>query len=185
MLVVLEYLPLALFFIFYLVGDIFIATGVLMVGTVIQLIGLKFMREPITPRHWIICCLVLIFGTVTLFLRDDWFIKIKVTVIYLAIAAFLLGAMWWQKRSPLESILGQEIKLPHFAWVRLTYAWVIFCISLAVVNLYIAETMSLDAWVNFKVFGTLAATIVFTVLCGAYIFKHHTDTDKDTPEIDN
>ena len=76
MLLVLEYLPIVLFFIFYLLGDIFIATGVLMLGTVLQIIGMKFMREPVTARHWIIMWAVLIFGSITLFLHDEWFVKI-------------------------------------------------------------------------------------------------------------
>lgn len=184
MLFVLEYIPIALFFIFYLLGDIFLATAVLMLGTVLQVIGLKFMREIITPRHWIVLAVVLIFGAITLLLRDEWFIKIKVSVIYVMIALFLLIGQWWKKRSPLQLLLGDEIKLPEFAWQRLTYAWVGFTLALAVVNIYIAETMSLDAWVNFKVFGILAATLVFTVITGAYMFKHHTDTDKDAKDLD-
>ncbi|CAI8159176.1 MAG: putative intracellular septation protein A [Pseudidiomarina mangrovi] len=184
MLFVLEYIPIALFFIFYLLGDIFLATAVLMLGTVLQIIGLKFMREIITPRHWIVLALVLIFGAITLLLRDEWFIKIKVSVIYVMIAGFLLVGQMWKKRSPLQLLLGDEIKLPDFAWQRLTYAWVVFTLSLAAVNLYISETMSLDAWVNFKVFGILAATLVFTVFTGAYMFKHHTDTDKDAKDLE-
>ncbi|WP_127346438.1 inner membrane-spanning protein YciB [Pseudidiomarina mangrovi] len=184
MLFVLEYIPIALFFIFYLLGDIFLATAVLMLGTVLQIIGLKFMREIITPRHWIVLAVVLIFGAITLLLRDEWFIKIKVSVIYVMIAGFLLVGQMWKKRSPLQLLLGDEIKLPDFAWQRLTYAWVVFTLSLAAVNLYISETMSLDAWVNFKVFGILAATLVFTVFTGAYMFKHHTDTDKDAKDLE-
>lgn len=184
MLFVLEYIPIALFFIFYLMGDIFLATAVLMLGTVLQIIGMKFMRELITPRHWIVLTVVLIFGAITLLLRDEWFIKIKVSVIYVMIAVFLLVGQWWKKRSPLQLLLGDEIQLPDFAWQRLTYAWVVFTLTLAAVNIYISETMSLDAWVNFKVFGILAATLVFTVITGAYMFKHHTDTDKDAKEID-
>ncbi len=183
MLLVLEYLPLVLFFVFYLLGDIFLATGVLMVGTLMQIIGMRFMREPITMRHWIVLWAVMIFGAITLFLQDEWFVKIKVTVIYVAIAAFLLGGLWWKKKSPLQSLLGDEINLPPFAWRRLTYAWVVFTLALAGVNLYIIEFMDLDAWVNFKVFGTLGATIVFSVFSGAYMFKHHTDREKDAEEI--
>lgn len=184
MLFILEYIPIALFFIFYLLGDIFLATAVLMLGTVLQIIGLKFMRELITPRHWIVLTVVLVFGAITLLLRDEWFIKIKVSVIYVMIALFLLVGQWWKKSSPLQLLLGNEIQLPDFAWQRLTYAWVGFTLALAAVNIYISETMSLDAWVNFKVFGILAATLVFTVITGAYMFKHHTDRDKDAKDID-
>jgi len=81
-------------------------------------------------------------------------------------------------------MLDSEINLPPFAWRRLTYAWVVFSLSLAIINVYIAEMMSLDAWVNFKVFGTLGATLIFSVFSGAYMFKHHTDREKDAEEIE-
>ncbi|PWW11153.1 MULTISPECIES: inner membrane-spanning protein YciB [Pseudidiomarina] len=184
MLLVLEYLPIVIFFIAYLLGDIFLATAALMVATLLQVVIMKLLREPVTTRHWIVMWAVLLFGGVTLFLNDDWFVKIKVTVIYIAIALFLLIGTWWNKLSPLQAMLGSEIQLPHFAWIRLTYAWVVFSLSLAVINLYIIETMSLDAWVNFKVFGILGATLVFSIGSGAYMFKHHTDREKDTKEID-
>lgn len=184
MLLFLEYLPLALFFLFYLMGDIFLATGVLMLGTVLQITALKFMKEIITPRHWIILWVVLVFGTITLLLHDEWFIKLKVSVIYVAIAAFLLGGLWWKKRSPLQAFLGEEINLPDFAWRRLTYVWVGFAIAVALVNLYIAQYWSLDAWVNFKVFGIIGATLVLSIFTGGYMFKHHTDRDKDAEEIE-
>lgn len=185
MLLLIEYVPIIAFFLVYIFGDIFLATAVLMAGTVLQLVALKLCRELITPRHWIILVVVLLFGAITLLLRDEWFLKIKVSVIYVAIALFLLIGMWWKKRSPLQSMLSEEIKLPHFAWQRLTYAWVVFSLALAAINLYISAFMSLDMWVNFKVFGILAATLLFSIGSGAYMFKHHTDTEKDSPDINS
>lgn len=88
MLLVLEYLPIVIFFIAYLLGDIFLATAALMVATLLQVVIMKLLREPVTTRHWIVMWAVLLFGGVTLFLNDDWFVKIKVTVIYIAIALF-------------------------------------------------------------------------------------------------
>lgn len=183
MVLLLEYLPIILFFIFYKMADIYVATGVLMAATVLQLVGLRLLREPLTPRHWVILGVVLVFGAVTLVLRDDWFIKIKVSIVYVAIALMLAGGLILRNKSPLQSMFGQEIQLPEFAWRKLTYAWVIFSLAMAALNLYIAESWSQEAWVNFKVFGTLALTLIFTVFTGAYMFKHHTDREKDTEQL--
>lgn len=172
MALILEYLPIIAFFVFYKLADIYVATGVLMAGTVLQLIGLKLLKHPLTTRHWIILAVVMVFGGVTLLLRDDWFIKLKVSIVYLAIAVMLLGGLLWKKRSPLQAMLGKDIQLPAQAWKRLTYAWVIFCAALAALNLYIAEFWSQEAWVNFKVFGILGITLVFTIGTGVYMYRH-------------
>ena len=172
MALVLEYLPIIAFFVFYKLADIYVATGVLMAGTVLQILGLKLLKQPVTNRHWIILGVVMVFGAVTLFLRDDWFIKLNVSVVYVAIAALLLGGLLWKKRSPLQAMMGKDIKLPEHAWNKLTYAWIIFCGALAALNLYIAEYWSQEAWVNFKVFGILGITLVFTIGTGVYMYRH-------------
>ncbi|MCA1767064.1 MAG: septation protein IspZ [Idiomarina sp.] len=172
MALLLEYLPIIAFFVFYKMADIYVATGVLMVGTVVQLLGLKLLKQPLTTRHWIILAVVMLFGAVTLLLRDDWFIKMKVSVVYVAIALLLFGGLVWKKRSPIQSMMGKDIKLPDFAWLRLTYAWIVFCLALAVLNLYIAEFWTQEAWVNFKVFGILGITLVFTIGTGVYMYRH-------------
>lgn len=183
MVLLLEYIPIVLFFVVYKMADIYVATAVLMAATVVQMLGLKLLKEPLTARHWIILGVVLVFGAITLFLRDDWFIKLKVSIIYVGIALLLFGGLVWRKRSPLQAMLGNEIQLPDFAWKRLTYAWIVFSLALAAVNLYVAEFWSQEAWVNFKVFGILAITLIFTVFTGAYMFKHHTDREKDTEQL--
>ncbi|MCK7459904.1 septation protein IspZ [Idiomarina aminovorans] len=177
MALLLEYLPIIAFFVFYKMVDIYVATGVLMVGTVVQLLGLKLLKQPLTTRHWVILAVVMVFGAVTLLLHDDWFIKMKVSVVYLAIALMLFGGLVWKKRSPIQSMMGKDIKLPNAAWSRLTYAWIVFCLFLAALNLYIAEFWSQEAWVNFKVFGILGITLIFTIGTGFYMYRHAIDEE--------
>lgn len=177
MALLLEYIPIIAFFVFYKLADIYVATGVLMAGTVIQLLGLKLLKHPLTTRHWVLLAVVMIFGAVTLLLRDDWFIKMKVSVVYVAIALLLLGGLFWKKRSPIQSMMGKDIKLPDVAWLKLTYAWIVFCLALAALNLYIAEFWSQEAWVNFKVFGILGITLVFTIGTGVYMYRHASEEE--------
>lgn len=177
MALLLEYVPIIAFFVFYKLADIYVATGVLMAGTVVQLLGLKLLKQPITTRHWVLLAVVMVFGAVTLILRDDWFIKMKVSVVYIAIALLLLGGLFWKKRSPIQSMMGKDIKLPDTAWLKLTYAWVVFCLSLAAINFYIAQFWSQEAWVNFKVFGILGITLVFTIGTGVYMYRHASEEE--------
>ncbi|MDV6317056.1 inner membrane-spanning protein YciB [Idiomarina sp. HP20-50] len=177
MALLLEYLPIIAFFVFYKMADIYVATGVLMAGTVLQVIGLKLLKHPLTARHWILPAVVLVFGSITLLLHDDWFIKMKVSVIYIALALFLLGSILLKKRNPIKSLRGKDIELPDIIWLRLTYAWIIYCVALATVNLYIAEFWSQEAWVNFKVFGILIATFIFILCTELYINKFAEDKE--------
>ena len=177
MALLLEYIPIIAFFVFYKMADIYVATGVLMAGTVVQLLGLKLLKQPLTTRHWVLLAVVMVFGAVTLLLRDDWFIKMKVSVVYVAIALLLVGGLFWKKRSPIQSMMGKDIKLPDTAWLKLTYAWILFCLALAALNLYIAEFWSQEAWVNFKVFGILGITLVFTIGTGVYMYRHASEEE--------
>ena len=172
MTLLLEYLPIIAFFVFYKVADIYVATGVLMAGAVVQVIGLKLLKHPLTTRHWVLPLVVIFFGSLTLILHDDWFIKMKVSAIYAAIALFLIGSLFLKKTNVIRSLRGKDIKLPDLIWLRLTYAWILFCLVLAALNLYIAEFWSQEAWVNFKVFGILAVTFLFVLGTELYIHKH-------------
>ncbi|EKE84317.1 septation protein IspZ [Idiomarina xiamenensis] len=180
MALLLEYLPIVLFFVVYKTADIYMATATLMVATVLQLGAMKLLKHTITTRHWIVLAVVMAFGALTLVLHDDWFIKLKVSIIYLAIAMALAGALLLGKANPLKALLGQDIQLPDFAWKRLCYAWIVFTLALAAVNLYIAYYWTQAAWVNFKVFGILGITLVFTVATGFYMYKHHQADNADT-----
>jgi intracellular septation protein len=69
-------------------------------------------------------------------------------------------------------MLDKEISLPDTVWQKINWAWAGFFSLCAAVNVYIAFRLPLDVWVNFKVFGLLAATFTFMLLTGAYIYRH-------------
>lgn len=76
-------------------------------------------------------------------------------------------------------MLGKELILPDKVWNTLNSAWMLFFIVLSVLNLYVAFNLSQEIWVNFKVFGLLGATLIFTVLSGVYIYKYLPQAKKD------
>ncbi len=108
--------------------------------------------------------LFLIFGGATLFLRDPTFIKWKPTVINLVFALIFLGSAVIGEKPLAERFLGAAISAPKYIWYRLNSAWIIFFISIAAINLYIAYNFSEEIWVNFKLFGMMGLTILFIIL---------------------
>lgn len=167
-----DFLPLLAFFIGYKIGDIYLATGAIIVATLVQVIATKLIWNKVEKIHLITLAMVIFFGSLTLLLHDDSFIKWKVTAIYGAMALVLLIGQWIFKRPLLQSLLGTELVLPRGIYFQLGYAWALFFLCCGLLNIYVAFYLSQEIWVNFKVFGLTALTFVFALLQGAYIWKH-------------
>ncbi|MGY5761480.1 septation protein A [Vibrio cincinnatiensis] len=167
----LDFIPLIIFFALFKIYDIYVATGALIAATAIQIIVTYFLFKKVEKIQLITFALVTVFGGMTIFLHDDNFIKWKVTIVYLVFALGLAISNWLGK-SAIKGMLGKELTLPETVWAKITWAWVAFFLVCAALNIYIAYQLSLDVWVNFKVFGLLAATFAYTLLTGFYIYKH-------------
>ncbi|HYF60490.1 MAG TPA: septation protein A [Burkholderiaceae bacterium] len=167
--------PVILFFVAFKLGDIYAATGVAIAATVAQIAWLKLRRKTVEPMQWASLVLIVVFGGMTLAFHDETFIKWKPTLLYALFAGALLLAPRFTGRNPLRSIMGAQIALPDEAWSRLTLAWTAFFAAMAVLNVVVAYSFSLDAWVNFKLFGTLGLTLVFVVLQAVWIGRHVQD----------
>ncbi|GAA5644352.1 MULTISPECIES: septation protein A [Vibrio] len=166
-----DFIPLIIFFVLYKMQDIYVATGALIVATAVQIVVTYLLYKKVEKMQLITFALVAIFGSMTILLHDDNFIKWKVTIVYVVFAlglsiSHLIG------KSAIKSMLGKEITLPDSVWSRINWAWVGFFSFCAALNIYVAYELPLDVWVNFKVFGLLAATLVFTLFTGVYIYKH-------------
>lgn len=166
-----DFIPLIVFFALYKLFDIYVATGALIIASAVQIALTYMIYKKIEKMQFITFLMVAVFGGMTIFLHDDNFIKWKVTIVYMVFAiglavSHLLG------KSAIKGILGKEISLPEPVWAKVTWAWVAFFSFCAALNIYVAFQLPLDIWVNFKVFGLLAATFVFTLVTGLYIYKH-------------
>jgi intracellular septation protein len=75
--------------------------------------------------------------------------------------------------------MGAQVALPDAIWQRLTWAWWPFFVCLGVLNIVIAYTFPLETWVSFKVFGTLALTVVFVVAQALWIGRYAQDPTED------
>ncbi|MFO6421904.1 septation protein A [Motilimonas sp. KMU-193] len=174
-----ELVPLGIFFLTYQFYDIYVATGSLMAASTLMLISqwLKFGR--VDKVNIITFTMIIVFGSLTLLLQDDAFIKWKVTLIYALFAAILWLGHFIFDHCLLKQLLGSELKLPPAIWRRLTHAWAGFFLFCALLNLYIAFYLPLSIWVNFKVFGLLLLMLVFIAVTGLYIYKSLPTEEKE------
>lgn len=166
--ILIDFFPILLFFGAYKFYDIYIGTGVLMAATVAQMTLIYILDRKLQAMHKITLALILIFGTLTLVLHDDRFIKWKPTVLYAAMAIGLAIAIWLMKKNFLKLLLGSQMELPDPVWHRLNVIWVIYCAFMALTNAYVAAYYSTEAWVNFKLWG-YAFPLAFIIGQGFYI----------------
>ncbi|WP_409439734.1 septation protein A [Psychromonas sp. GE-S-Ul-11] len=180
-----EFIPLIIFFIVYKMVDIYAATGSLIITTGLLLAYNYFKHGKVEKMHVITFLMVLIFGSLTLVLHNDLFIKWKVTAVYALFSIALLASQYIFKKPIIKQMLGKEITLPDKVWKNLNLAWAVFFFILGLLNIYVAFYMAEDIWVNFKVFGLLGATIVFTLISGVYIYKYlPKDEEKIKDKVD-
>ncbi|MFT5235571.1 MAG: intracellular septation protein [Shewanella sp.] len=167
----LDFLPLVIFFVVYKMFDIYVASGALIAATALQLIVIYALYKKIEKMHIITFVMVTFFGTLTLVFHDDTFIKWKVTVVY-ALFAIALGVSQLINKPILKSLLGKELIVADKIWARVTWYWVSFFLACGLINIYVAFSLPLETWVNFKVFGLTALTLINTVVTVIYLFKH-------------
>ena len=154
--------PLAVFFIFYSRSDLKSAIIPFMIATIIAVLFSYIMEKKIPIMPTVGAFIILIFGGLTIYFDNDVFFKMKPTIINLLFALILYGGVI-VKKPLLKFLLGAAIKLEDEGWKILTQRWISFFIALAIVNEIVWRTQSTDIWVNFKVFGILPITFIFTM----------------------
>lgn len=151
---------------------IILATAVLIPATVIQILYTRWVSGKVEKMHLVTLTLVVLLGGATVLFGDKSFIQWKPTVVNWLFAIAFLGSQFIGKKNLIQRMMDGKVFLPSEVWRRLNYAWVIFFLFSGTVNIYVAYTMSEEAWVNFKLFGMLGLTIVFIVAQGIYLSRH-------------
>ena len=144
-------------------AGIFVATAVFMAAILVALAVSYALTRHLPVMALVTAVIVVVFGSLTLVLHDETFIKMKPTIIYLLFAALLLGGLWFGK-SLLALVFDAVFDLTGEGWRKLTWRWGLFFLALALINEAIWRTQSTDFWVNFKVFGVLPLTFLFAGL---------------------
>ncbi|MDJ0686119.1 MAG: septation protein A [Alphaproteobacteria bacterium] len=166
-----EYGPLAVFFVTYLVGDLFQATAAVMVATLIALIASYAITRTWPKLPLVTAPILLIMGGLTLYLEDETFIKIRPTLVNGLFCVILAASVFFNKQ-PLKFLMGQALDMTDAGWRKLTLRFSGFFLFLAVMNEIVWRTQSDDFWVTYKVFGAMGLTFAFMLSQTPMISRH-------------
>jgi intracellular septation protein len=115
--------------------------------------------------------IVLVFGTLTLVLHNETFIKVKPTIIYSTFGVILAGGLVFN-RSLIAVMFDQMFNLTPHGWRLLTIRWAVFFFAMAILNEVIWRTQTTDFWVAFKAFGVMPITAIFAMIQFPLINRH-------------
>ena len=166
--------PLLVFFVANAKFNLFVATGAFMVAIVAAMIASYVVVRHVPMMAIVTAVIVLVFGTLTLVLHDETFIKVKPTIIYGLFAAILGGGLLFG-RSFIAILFNQMFNLTPKGWRILTMRWALFFLAMAVLNEVIWRTQSTDFWVSFKLFGAVPLTMIFAMTQMPVMKRYHVE----------
>ena len=151
----LDFFPIALFFVAFKLWGLYVATAVAIVATVAQIAWFRYAQGKVEPMQWVSLAVIVLFGGATIVAQNETFIKWKPTVLY------------W--------LMGAQLELPDAAWRAMNWSWVTFFAIMGVLNLWVAFNFDTDTWVNFKLFGGLGLMALFVVGQAVYLGRYMKD----------
>ena len=166
--------PLLVFLFFYYNSDknLKIAIPPFIIATIIALAIVWLLEKKIPMIPLIGGILITLFGGLTIYFDNPIFIYIKPTIINILFGLALLSGKYFTKEPVLKKILGKSIMLSDEGWGILNKRWIIFFFALAFLNELVWRTQSEEFWVNFKVWGMLPITFIFSAFQVPLITKH-------------
>ncbi len=164
--------PIILFYTAYQLYDIYVATAVAIAAAFVQtgLFWLKTRR--FETMHLVVLGILVVFGGMTLLLRDPIFIMWKPTLVNWLFGLAFLGSHFIGDRTITERFMSKAITVPEPVWSRLNMAWTAFFLLVGALNLYVAYNFSEETWVNFKMFGIIGLTLVFIFAQAFYLSRY-------------
>jgi intracellular septation protein len=171
--------PLLIFFAAFKFLGIYGATAAFIVAVLAALALSYLMERRISPMPLVTALLVVIFGGLTLYLRNDVFIKMKPTVLYGFFGAVLLGGLGFN-RLFIKYVFAQAFELDEAGWKILTVRWGLFFLFLAAINETVWRTTSTSIWVSFKVWGIIPLIFLFALAQTPLVIKHQTPESGDS-----
>ena len=166
--------PLLVFFSFYYKNEknLEIAIPPFIIATLIALILVRIIEKKIPMVPLIGGVLITFFGGLTIYFKNPIFIYIKPTIINILFGIVLLCGKFFSNEPILKKMLGNALKLSNEGWLILNQRWVYFFFFLALLNEIVWRTQSEEFWVNFKVWGMLPITFIFTAFQIGLINKY-------------
>ena len=156
--------PLLVFFIIYYRNDKDLVSAIpaLIIATLIAICVIYMLEKRIPVLPLMGAILVCLFGGLTIFFDNPIFIYLKPTIINLIFAFALFFGKFFLNKNFLKKLFESSIKLEEAGWDKLIIRWVGFFIFLAILNEAVWRTQTEEFWINFKVWGILPITFIFT-----------------------
>ena len=156
--------PLLVFFTIYFKNDndLKLAIPPFIIATLIALAIVYFLERKISIVPLTSGILITLFGGLTLYFDNKIFFYMKPTIINLLFAFVLFFGQYITKKSLLKIFFKNSLNLRDEGWNKLNYRWIYFFIFIAILNEMVWRTQSEVFWVNFKVWGLLPITFLFT-----------------------
>ena len=169
--------PLLVFFFYYYNSDknLKIAIPPFIIATIIALAIVWMLEKKIPMVPLIGGILITFFGGLTIYFNNPVFIYIKPTIINILFGLALLFGKYFTNEPVLKKILGKSIVLKDEGWNILSRRWIFFFFTIALLNEMVWRTQSEEFWVNFKVWGLLPITFIFTAFQVSLITKYKVD----------
>jgi intracellular septation protein len=167
-----DFLPLILFYASYQLFGIWVATGVIIATTVIQVGYLLVRGQKVSNILWVTLVVAVVAGGATLILQDERFIKWKPTLVYAAMALALLFTQYVLKKNPMKALLGSELALPDEAWAKMMWTCAIAFAAMSMLNMFVAFNYSTDVWANFRFFGGIGVSLLLFVVFALQVMKY-------------
>ncbi len=169
--------PLMVFFFFYYNNDkdLKIAIPPFIIATLLALITVWIIEKKIPMVPLIGGILITLFGGLTIYFNNPVFIYIKPTIINILFGFALLMGRYFTNEPLLKKIMGKSIFLTDIGWSLLNKRWILFFFTMAIINELVWRTQSEEFWVNFKVWGILPITFIFTAFQIPLINKYKTN----------
>ena len=169
---ILHFLPLLLFFTSYKIYDIYVATSTLMFSSGLSFALCWYIQKKIITSDLIVLSFILVCGSATLLFKNPLFIKWKVTIIFWLIGVGILMNYILKNKPASFMLLSDKIDMPLSNWQSIDLMVVVYAFLVGLINWTIFHFLSESAWVNFKTFGLLSASILFSIIIALYVSQN-------------
>ncbi len=154
-----------------------IASAIILYGA--QLAFIWFQTGKVDKLQLATFSMVAILGGATFLFQNELFFKWKPTVVYLAFALAIVATHLLTRQPASSRLLAKAVTLPTPIAYQLDYAWMIFFIAVAALNIAIAYSVTTEMWVYFKLFGILGLLLLFIVGQGIWLAPHFKENRHD------
>jgi intracellular septation protein len=167
---------------FYLSGqNVYVATAVVMIASVVSLSIFYIKTRKIAPIPAFTCVIMLVFGGLTLYLKNDAFVMMKPTIVYVIMGSGLIFSAMTGK-NVLGTAMGPYMKMEPEGWKIFLMRFGFFCFLAASLNEVLRRVLTFEVWINFKVFGFTGLFFLFSMsqapLLSKYLIIDEPDEDE-------